>query len=112
MTNRHGLAAWSLEIDDARFAQACAALGILNATARRQRRRRIDLLEQVAAERTEAHRIAAVAAVLRHMRASDKVVVWEMPALAGLARFPSASVCWPQHGRSMSTTCLGARVSR
>lgn len=111
MTNRHGLAAWSLEADDERFAQACAALGILNAAARRQRRRRIDLLEQLAAKRTEVDRIADIAAVFRSMRDGDKPLDWEMPALAGLARFPSASVLAAAWQKYVDDAPWGTRIA-
>ncbi|MBS0544785.1 MAG: hypothetical protein JSR40_13730 [Proteobacteria bacterium] len=91
MTNRHGLAVWSLEVDDARFAQACAALGALNVAVRRWRRRGIDLLEQVAAAGAEDQQIEFVASVLGSMRDGDRPMEWELPPSAALARFPSAN---------------------
>jgi hypothetical protein len=92
VTDRHSLAAWSLELDDARFAQALAALGALNAAARRRRGPAAALLKELALSEEGSHRVELIGSVIAAARNKYTVLEWLMPALRMLDRYPSSAV--------------------
>ncbi|NCA69491.1 MAG: hypothetical protein EOM91_05165 [Sphingobacteriia bacterium] len=110
MTDRHRLAAWSLELDDARFAQTFAALGVIQGAARRRpaTAKRVEALVEVESE----HRWIELASdLITTMRDDDSVVEWQMPSLKALASVPSAVALAEAWQRSLDASPWGTRIA-
>ncbi|WP_300320187.1 hypothetical protein [Accumulibacter sp.] len=100
MIDRQGLARWSLEVDDAGFAQALAALGALlaagwraaPAAGRRQAAARAPGLAALAGATGGHEQAQAISALLAAARQADDIIDWQAPPLRAVHGLPAARV--------------------
>jgi hypothetical protein len=111
MTDRKRLAAWSLELDDASFGQALAALGALHVAIRHSYYRRSELQQLLAQPGSAQEQIQWVSRVIASARSDDAILAWQMPISPILEDFPTASVLANSWGRFLNESPWGTRLA-
>ncbi|WP_313953732.1 hypothetical protein [Accumulibacter sp.] len=106
MIDRQQLASWSLDVDDARYAQALAALGAWRAASRR-----VPQATLAGDGASGGQQAAAISHLLVAARSDDDLLAWQVPPLRTRSGLPAASLLADAWSAFLSETASGLRIA-